>query len=132
MRFVRYSVTWTRISIPFSLVSFELPLSYCRTEDICIPTISVSGKTGASPTSNPPNPHPISTTSTSLISFLVPARFVCEGSGFTNAGKCVAQSMCAGLRGLNQTLVEPSSQTHMITVIERDNCGRDELLQQMI
>lgn len=106
MRAVRYSATWTRISIP-GFQGYLLVLCVCIHGVISclsrgrnIPTIRVSGRTGASPTSNPPNPHPMSTTSTSFSSFLAPARLVCMGSGFVKAGKCVLQSICAGVRGL--------------------------------
>ena len=65
-----------------------------------LPTIKVSGINGARPTISPPNPHPMSTTSTSLVNFRPPLRFVLDVSGSTNAGKWDDQSICAGLRGL--------------------------------
>lgn len=108
MRVVKYSRTWVRISIPVviirqivsSWILQYLALPILGNCSVYSPTINVSGNSGASPTSSPPYPHPMSTTSTSLTRFLAPARFVLFGSGFTKAGKCVAQFMCAGLMGL--------------------------------
>lgn len=91
IRAVTYSRTWVRISIPFVRHAVRNRIEQTDSavyisQLLHVPTINVSGITGASATSNPPNPHPISATSTFFTSFRAPAALTFVGSGSTYAG----------------------------------------------
>lgn len=84
-RTLTYSVTWFRISRPIDHQP-QLGQDCNDTAQSNVPTINVSGSTGANPINSPPNPHPISATSTSLRSFREPDKVSFDSSGSTKAG----------------------------------------------